>query len=106
MPNLYFTVKTLPTVGFGDQLGTQFSRLYALGSLLGLEYCYSPIIFPRSVEPVWLKTMKKCLFYIRYHIVFSNINNPLFRIIGNIIEIIESCIECVNSTIKDEELSK
>jgi len=106
MPNLYFTVKTLPTVGFGDQLGTQFSRLYALGSLLGLEYCYSPIIFPRSVEPAWLKTIKKFIFYIRYHIVFSNINNPLFKIIGNIIEMIELYLEGANSIIKNEKLSK
>lgn len=106
MQKRFFTVKTSSTSGFGDQLGTQFSRLYSIGCLLGLEYCYSPLSFPRSVEPVWFNAIKKVIFFIRYYIVFSRVDYPIFKIISRILERGEAYINRLNSKMADETLSK
>ena len=51
--NKYFTITTLNHSGLGDQLGTQFTRLYAMGLAEGREYIYTPIYFSRSIKPHW-----------------------------------------------------
>lgn len=47
----HFKIRTLNYVGIGDQLGTQFSRLYLLGEELNLLFEPSPMQFPRSYTP-------------------------------------------------------
>lgn len=49
----FFTIKPIRSSGLGDQLGTQFMRLYKLGVACGLEYVYDDLYFPRSVKPNW-----------------------------------------------------
>lgn len=47
----FFTIKPIRSSGLGDQLGTQFMRLYKLGVACGLEYVYDDLYFPRSIKP-------------------------------------------------------
>lgn len=49
----FFTIKPIRSSGLGDQLGTQFMRLYKLGVACGLEYVYDDLYFPRSIKPNW-----------------------------------------------------
>jgi len=60
-----FTIKTLPHSGLGDQLGTQFARLYKLGYALGYDYVYSDIYYPRSLKPTWFENFQKINVNIR-----------------------------------------
>lgn len=48
-----FSIKPIRSSGLGDQLGTQFMRLYRLGVACGMEYVYDDLYFPRSVKPNW-----------------------------------------------------
>lgn len=73
MTNHYFTIKTIDSSGLGDQLGTQFARLYTFGLALGLEFIYTPIYFKRSVKPDWFNVLQ---------ITFLNIRSFLLRVFG------------------------
>ena len=106
MSEQYFTIKTYHTSGFGDQLGTQFSRLYTLGRLLQLQYRYSPIVFPRSIEPIWISKIKRIIFWLRYIIVFSKRANGFFLLISKILERLEVYLDKKISATSDESLSK
>lgn len=73
----YFTITTLNHSGLGDQLGTQFSRLYAMGIADGREYIYTPMYFSRSVKPLWYMKRSNLFFGIR-KFVFSLFGQSLF----------------------------
>ncbi len=66
----YFTIQTISGSGLGDQLGTQFTRLYGLGKILGATYIYTPLVFNRSIKPVWYVLSEKIIFKIRYFLLF------------------------------------
>jgi hypothetical protein len=44
----YFTIKTFEHAGLGDQLGTQFARLFLVGQGLGLTYRHQEFKINRS----------------------------------------------------------
>lgn len=60
-----FTIKTISHSGLGDQLGTQFSRLYKLGRALGYDYVYSDVYYPRSLKPLWYELFQRLNVNIR-----------------------------------------
>lgn len=66
----YFTIQTISGSGLGDQLGTQFTRLYGLGKILGASYIYTPLVFNRSIKPVWYALSENIIFKIRYFLLF------------------------------------
>lgn len=72
MSNLprYFTIQTIKGSGLGDQLGTQFTRLYGLGKVLGAFYIYSPVSFYRSVKPGWYELSQSLFFQLRCFMFF------------------------------------
>ena len=60
-----FTIKTISHSGLGDQLGTQFSRLYKLGCALGYDFVYSDVYYPRSLKPLWYELFQRLNVNIR-----------------------------------------
>jgi hypothetical protein len=67
---MYFSIKTIQSSGLGDQLGTQFARLYSIGKVLGMEYIYTTITFPRSVKPIWYEYSQVIIFKIRFFLLY------------------------------------
>lgn len=80
----FFTIQTIKGSGLGDQLGTQFSRLYGLGKAFGASYLYTPISFHRSIKPRWYELLQSILFKLRY-ILFFYIGQNLFSNSVNVI---------------------
>lgn len=95
----YFTIQTIKGSGLGDQLGTQFSRLYGLGKALGATYIYSPISFHRSVKPWWYELSQTILFWIRCFFLFVVGQN----IISNALNVILLKIERLFDNLKDKQ---
>lgn len=97
-----FTIQTLEVTGLGDQLGTQFSRMYALGRALGLEYVYSPLRFPRSVEPFWVLFINRLIFKARLMLLMwgATKSNLLIRCLRGI----ETRIIRINARANDSTL--
>src|SRR5579871_3496687 len=102
---VYFTVQTLNNSGIGDQLGTQFSRLYSLASSLGMQYLYSPLYTPRSITPAWMKKTKQFFFRVRCFIYFHTSNKNIFRLINKAMEKAERAIDSSVKSTKDESFA-
>jgi len=60
-----FSIKPIRSSGLGDQLGTQFLRLYRLGVACGMEYVYDEIYFPRCIKPRWYDRIQSLNLNIR-----------------------------------------
>ena len=80
-----FTIQTIPGSGLGDQLGTQFTRLYGLGKSIGAKYIYTPVSFQRSIKPRSMRLSQSLFFRLRYFLffyigqnIFSNAVNAIF----------------------------
>ena len=65
----YFSISTINSSGLGDQLGTQFIRLYKLGLAIGLNFIWKDIFFPRSIKPDWYEKKHIHFFRIRYYLL-------------------------------------
>ncbi len=109
-----FTIKTLPHSGLGDQLGTQFARLYKLGYALGYDYVYSDIYYPRSLKPKWFETFQRINVNVRRRLlgwfgqcIFSNaINLVLIKIEKQVDKLLFSSKDNLSSFFGVRQLGK
>ncbi len=101
----YFTIETISGSGLGDQLGTQFTRLYGLGKILGANYIYSPLSFSRSVKPSWYLRSEKVIFTIRYFLIFFIGQNYFANAVNVLLLKIEKKISKIQSHENDSSLN-
>jgi hypothetical protein len=101
----YFTIQTIKGSGLGDQLGTQFSRLYGLGKALGASYLYTPVSFHRSIKPRWYELSQSILFKLRYILFFSIGQNLFSSAVNGLFLQIEKRLDANLKKHVDNELS-
>jgi len=102
----YFSIQTISGSGLGDQLGTQFSRLYALGKVLGADYVYSPVSFQRSVKPPYHTFFFRFFFRIRYCLYFCIGRNLLSMGMNVLLMKIENRISRIADKYSEKELTE
>lgn len=102
----YFSIQTISGSGLGDQLGTQFSRLYALGKVLGADYVYSPVSFQRSVKPPYHTFFFRLFFRIRYCLYFFIGKNILSMGMNVLLMKIENYISRIADKYSEKELTE
>ncbi|MEA4935668.1 MAG: hypothetical protein VB102_03385 [Paludibacter sp.] len=102
----YFSIQTISGSGLGDQLGTQFSRLYALGKVLGADYVYSPVSFQRSVKPAYHTFFFRLFFRIRYCLYFCIGKNLLSMGMNVLLMKIENRISRIADKYSEKELTE
>lgn len=102
----YFSIQTISGSGLGDQLGTQFSRLYALGKVLGADYFYSPVSFQRSVKPPYHTFFFRLFFRIRYCLYFCIGKNLLSMGMNVLLMKIENRISRIADKYSEKELTE
>jgi hypothetical protein len=61
----YFTIKTFSSVGVGDQLGTQFARLFLIGEAIGATYLHTPLEIQRSAESNFRRRIRSFFFFLK-----------------------------------------
>lgn len=101
----HFTVYTNSGSGLGDQLGTQFARLYGLGKTAGGTFVYSPLYFHRSVKPRWQKILDKIFFSVRYFFLFVCGQGFLSGAVNALLLNIEKYVDAVASKSDSPALS-
>ena len=61
----YFTIKTFSSVGVGDQLGTQFARLFLIGEAIGATYLHTPLEIQGSAESNFRRRIRSFFFFLK-----------------------------------------
>ena len=107
MSNLprYFTIQTIKGSGLGDQLGTQFTRLYGLGRALGANYIYSPVSFHRSVKSGWYELSQTFFFQIRCFLFFLFGQSLISSALNVVLLHIEKRLDKLQEKYEDTDLS-
>jgi hypothetical protein len=73
----HFVIKTLDYVGLGDQLGTQFAKLYKIGEALDLKYYHTNYNFERSCSSNYNIIINKSFIKIQFAILSTGNRNNL-----------------------------
>ena len=88
----YFVIKTLDYVGLGDQLGTQFAKLYKIGEALDLKYYHTQYHFERSCSSNYNILINKGFIKMQLLILSLGNRNNLKRRLMSFIDFIRKLL--------------
>lgn len=88
----YFTIKTFTSVGVGDQLGTQFARLFLIGEALGATYLHTPLQIQRSAESNFRINTKTFFYHLKKRLLNFPVQHKILTLVAKTLNMIERMV--------------
>ncbi|MCA0363100.1 MAG: hypothetical protein LCH67_03595 [Bacteroidetes bacterium] len=94
----YFTIKTFSSVGVGDQLGTQFARLFLIGEAIGATYLHTPLEIQRSAESNFRRRIRGFFFFLKKILINFPVQHKSIALIAKSLNLAERIISRLDRT--------
>ena len=94
----YFTIKTFSSVGVGDQLGTQFARLFLIGEAIGATYLHTPLEIQRSAESNFRRRIRGFFFFLKKILINFPVQHKSIALIAKSLNPAERIISRLDRT--------